>query len=282
MSQTKLNVKLDAAGNVVSADYAPVPLTATTRTFVHPELTGFDESTGIIEAAAVTYGVTDTYNTRFLPGCFNEWLTRDLEHGVVPLVWSHNHAKRVGRLVDFKDAADKLVVVAQLDNPDTAPESRQPYIRKAWAALRQGILDEVSVAVAADDIRTSADGATEFVKARMVHLGLVLEGAVPGAVVLGVRDQLGPKIPDPSPSMVAATSAGGPAPMAPQLAFYARLDRAYELAGLDPVRAPDPVDEALADADAALALVASIDAREAEHLARMLEASQVIERTREG
>lgn len=279
-----LNVKVDGAGNVLSASYPDVPLTATTRTFVQPEITGFDEHTGMIEAAAVSYGVTDTYNTRFMPGCFTESLTRDLEQGVVPLVWSHNHDRRVGKLVDFKDYPDKLVIVAQLDNPDNAPESRAPFIRKAWEGLRQGILDEVSVAVARiGPQQRAADGAEEFVKVRMIHLGIVLEGAVPGAVVLGVRT--GPKIPDPSPSMIAATTAAGPEappPLAPQLAYFARMDAAYQAAGLDPVRAPDPIEEAEAEADEALALLADLPAREMAHLSATLEATQLLERLQGG
>jgi hypothetical protein len=45
----------------------------------HPvELRAFDASTGEFEAVAVVYGVTDTYRTRFLPGCFADSLRRGL------------------------------------------------------------------------------------------------------------------------------------------------------------------------------------------------------------
>lgn len=260
VSHNVLDLTHDAEGNIASAGYAPLPLTAESRTMLVPPVSGFDEASGTVEAAAVVYGVTDSYNTRFLRGAFNEWLDRDLAKGVVPLVWSHNHSRRVGRLVDYKDLPDKLVVVAQLDDPNAPemPEGRAKWIRKAWDGLKRGILDEVSVAVTRDQTRTAADGALEFVKARMIHLGIVLEGAVPGAVVLGVR-QPGPKVPDLSPLFAASAAPGPeaspPAPLAPEIAYYARMDRAYELAGLDPTRAPDPVDEALAEADAALALL---------------------------
>lgn len=248
----------DDDGNIVGVHARPAPFTGETRTFINPEITGFDEGSGIIEATAVTYGVTDTYNTRFLPGCFNAWLRRDLDKGVVPLVWSHNHERRVGKLVDFKDLPDKLVVVAQLDDPARAHPERAQWIRKAWEGVRRRILDEFSVMVVRDDYRTAPDGVGEFVKARMVHLGLVLEGAVPGAVLLGVR-QPGPRIPALSPMLELAATVSGrgepspPAPRAPEIAYYARMDAAYRAAGLDPTQAPDRHHDAIDEADRALA-----------------------------
>lgn len=259
MTYRTARVIVDAEDNVVGVQERPVPLTAEARTFITPEITGFDEGTGIIEAAAVTYNATDTYNTRFLPGCFTAWLRRDLDKGVVPLVWSHNHSRRVGKLVDFKDSPDKLVVIAQLDDPAKVPEDKAIWIRKAWEGVRRRILDEFSVMLARDQVRTAPDGALEFVKARMVHLGIVLEGAVPGAVLLGTR-QAGPKIPALSPALEVATAAlaAGQAaipPQAPELAYYARLDAAYRSAGLDPTRAPDPHQDLFDEVDELLARV---------------------------
>lgn len=277
---SKLDIVRDATGAVVDLVHPEVSLSAETRTFVHPELTGFDESTGIIEASAVVYNVTDTYNTRFLPGSLTEDLKRDITSGVVPLVWSHNHSRRVGRIIDYKDSPEKLTIVAQLDNPEKLPADRAHFVRKAWRGLKSAVLDEVSVAVERITARKANDGATEFVRARMLHLGIVLEGAVPGAVVLGVRSA--PKVPPMSPSLIAAgAAAAGPgsfSPPAPQVAYYARMDAAYQAAGLDPVRAPDPVDDAIAEADAALALLAGGASRDARHQLEMLEAVTTIER----
>jgi hypothetical protein len=277
---SKLDIVRNAAGQVVDLVHPEVSLSAETRTFVHPELSGFDESTGIIEASAVVYDVTDTYNTRFLPGSLTEDLKRDITSGVVPLVWSHNHGRRVGKIIDYKDSPEKLTIVAQLDNPEELAADRGHWVRKAWKGLKSGVLDEVSVAVERITARTAADGATEFVRARMIHLGIVLEGAVPGAVVLGVRTA--PKTPPMSPTLIAAgAAAAGPgsfSPPAPQVAWFARMDAAYQAAGLDPVRAPDPVDEAMAEADAALALLDGLASRDLHHQAAMLDAVAQVER----
>lgn len=212
------------------------------RQMIAPQVTGFDEGQGIVEAVAVTYNVTDTYGTRFLRGVFNDSLTRELP----PLVWSHNHNRRIGKIIDYKDEANRLVIIGQLDDPDKVPQDKAGWIRKAWRGLRAAVLDEFSVLFYPQQSRKASDGATEFVRARMGHLGLVMEGSVPGAVLLGTRAAS----PTLAPPLV--TSAAPDTPTAPQIAYASRLEAAYRAAGLDPARRR-PHDHELEEVDRTMA-----------------------------
>lgn len=191
------------------------------------QVVGFDEGTGEFEAVAVTYNITDSYRTRFLPGCFNASLRRELP----PIVWGHNDQRELGLIRDWKDQADRLVVIGQLTQPSKVTPEQASFIQRAWKGLTSGVLTDFSVALWREKTRKASDGILEFEQCRMSHLGLVLEGAVPGAVLLATRDAAG------TGSLVRPRRSNGH-----------RLAAAYRAAGLDPSRTSElAAVEAMAD-----------------------------------
>lgn len=128
-------------------------------------------------AMAVRYGVIDDYETRFLPGCFNDGLEKRLPK----IAWGHDWSDIVGRVTSYEDTAEGLVIHARLSDPEAVPRARQ-----AIAQLRDGDVDDVSVGFTPTSTQTT-DGIFEFVKAELDEVSLVLRGAVPGAKVLALR-----------------------------------------------------------------------------------------------
>lgn len=130
------------------------------------------------EARAVSYGVIDDYQTRFVRGCFSESLKRRL-----PVVaWGHDWSDPIGRVTAWDDRSDGLYITGRLSDPGSVPRARQ-----AMAQLADGTLDEVSVGFFRLEERTAADGVVEIVRGDLDEVSIVLRGAVPGAKVLAVR-----------------------------------------------------------------------------------------------
>lgn len=146
------------------------------------ELRDFDGGTGQFEAVAVTYNVTDSYDTRFLPGCAADSLKRQL-----PKVhFGHNPQRPIGEVYDWRDRTDRLEIIGQLRPPSTST-----FVRRAWEGMRSGVLTDFSIAFNRLRHRRAADGVTEFEAIDLGAVDLVLEGAVPGARLLATRDAAG-------------------------------------------------------------------------------------------
>lgn len=144
------------------------------------EVREFDGKTGEFEAVALVYNVTDSYSTRFLPGCFAESLKDRLP--VVHLNHLEGRDRQVAEIVDYKDSPQRLVVIGQL-RPPTASD----HARRAWAGLKERVFD-MSIVFRRQEAREASDGVLEFAKAVLERVDFVLDGAVPGARVLSFRN----------------------------------------------------------------------------------------------
>lgn len=142
---------------------------------------------GEFAAQAVTYNVPDTYMTTWAPGCFNAGLADQLP----TVLYGHdstNLTNVLGRVVDWQDQLQGLLLVAQLDLNDAVPLAAQAY-----AQLQSGTLRGVSVGFIREDSEPDPnfDGCTLITRATMCEISLVIEPAVPGAQVLAVRNRVG-------------------------------------------------------------------------------------------
>jgi HK97 family phage prohead protease len=179
------------------------------------ELSSFDSGTGAFEAVACVYGYTDGYNTRFVPGCFAASLRREL-----PEVRYEHTSRRIGEVQDWRDDAERLTILGQLDPPEG---KQRKLLTRAWKGMQTGVLAEFSVGFYTREDRTAGDGVREITRADLDEISLVIEGAVVGA------------------ELVATRTAGGGGPI------YSRIVNA--LGGL-PAATRSPVDrELLAEAD---------------------------------
>lgn len=134
-------------------------------------------------ARAVTYGVVDDYQTRFVSGVFTESLQRRL-----PVVaWSHDWSEPIGRIQSWEERDDGLYVTGRLSDPDAVPRARQAAVQ-----LAEGTLDSVSVGFLRLEERTADDGIVEILRGDLDEVSVVLRGAVPGAEVLSIRSAAGP------------------------------------------------------------------------------------------
>lgn len=132
------------------------------------------------DALAVSYGTIDDYQTRWIEGCFSEELAKRLP----VIAWSHDWTDPIGRAIAWRDTPQGPIITARLSDPDAVPRARQ-----AAAQLADGTITDVSVGFNALEDRIADDGIREIVRAEMSELSLVIEGAVPGAEVLAIRQR---------------------------------------------------------------------------------------------
>lgn len=208
---------------------------------------------GTIEVLAVVWGVVDDYGTRFVKGAFTE----SIEARLPTIAWAHDWSEPVGRAVSYRETDEGLFITARLDIGQGIARADQAY-----AQLKSGTLDDVSIGFWRLADRTAEDGVTEIVEGDLDEVSVVLRGAVPGAKVMAVRSaRTGEMIAVDSVVAIANKVAAGEI-------SQAAADEALRLlsspgTGAPPPTAdtgaggePDPLPElvaAEADADAALA-----------------------------
>lgn len=93
------------------------------------------------------------------------------------------------------------------------PRESSSWVRRAWAGLSSRVLTDWSVVFHRQEARQAPDGATEFVRAQLRRVDVVLEGAVPGAQLLSFRSaqEIGPV----AARIAAAERAAGVGPVVP-------------------------------------------------------------------
>jgi HK97 family phage prohead protease len=150
------------------------------RDVTSAEVRTSDSEPGVFEAVVLRYGVVDTYNTIFDPGCFRE----SLEERMPRITWGHEWTDVIGRYVDHKDTRDGLTLVGQLDDFDAVPRARQ-----AHAQLKSGTIDQFSVGFHRKPGGTTrdADDREHFTRAGLDEAALVLSASVPGTSLVSVR-----------------------------------------------------------------------------------------------
>lgn len=143
------------------------------------EVRVIDDEEGTIEVLAVAYGVVDDYGTRFIPGVFNE----SLEQRLPTLTFGHNWMDPIGRGTSWREDPNVgLYVTFRVDRDPDVPRGRQ-----AWAQMKSGTLDDVSVGFMRLADRLAEDKVTDITKGELDEVGVVLRGAVPGSKVLAMR-----------------------------------------------------------------------------------------------
>jgi len=130
-------------------------------------------------AKLVSYGVPDSYRTSWQQGVFTRALNERADAGhSIPVVWNHDWADPVGRVVNYRDEQDGFYGDVELDDFDAVPRAKQAY-----AQMRSGTMAQFSFAFSRGDEeedtehrgvmrQTSVDTVPEF--------SIVLNGAVPG------------------------------------------------------------------------------------------------------
>ena len=137
-------------------------------------------------AKLVAYDVPDTYRTSWTKGVFaNALETRAAGGHSIPVVWDHNWADPVGRVVAYRDASDGFYGDVEFDDLDAVPRAKQAY-----AQVRSGTMGQFSFAFVRGEEeedpqhrgvmrQTSVQAVQEF--------SIVLNGSVPGTGVKSVR-----------------------------------------------------------------------------------------------
>lgn len=153
------------------------------RRAIRAEVRTSDSDPGMFEAVVMNYGVVDTYNTVFDPGCFRE----SLEERMPRITWGHDWKDVIGQYVDYKDTPETLTLVGQLDDFDAVPRAKQ-----AHAQLKSGTIDQFSVGFhrKPDGVRI-VEKREHFTNAGLDESALVLSGSVPGTKLVSVRSASG-------------------------------------------------------------------------------------------
>lgn len=143
---------------------------------------GTDDGGRTFTARAVTYGVVDDYNTRFVRGVFNDGLADHLP----VIAWAHSWDEPIGRVTDWEERDDGLYITGRFSDPEAVPRARQ-----AISQLSDGTLTDVSVGFSRLEDTRAEDGIVDITRAVLDEVSVVLRGAVPGAQVLSIRTPAG-------------------------------------------------------------------------------------------
>lgn len=205
---------------------------------------------GTIEVLAVVWGVVDDYGTRFVKGAFTE----SIEARLPTIAWAHDWSEPVGRAVSYRETDEGLFITARLDIGQGIARADQAY-----AQLKSGTLDDVSIGFWRLADRTAEDGVTEITKGDLDEVSVVLRGAVPGAKVLAVRSaRTGEQVDLDAVVAIAAKKAAGEIDQATADEALAMLSSPPATPPAPPAEEEEPetgpeLVDALAEADAALA-----------------------------
>lgn len=139
-----------------------------------------DEEKRIYAARVVNYGPVDSHGTTWAPGVFSESLKRKLPKSV----WSHDPARPIGRVIEYRDTDEGLDVLVQFADLDSVPDARMAY-----SLLKDEIIDEFSFAFyrEADEPDPDHPGATRITRARISEVSPVLTASGQGTGTLAVR-----------------------------------------------------------------------------------------------
>ena len=140
-----------------------------------------DKVKGKVEIDVCPYNVVDSYQTRWMPGVFNE----SIEKRSPPMCFGHSWLDPIGHMVDHDDNPKRLHALYQLDNFDDVPRARQVY-----SQIRSGTLTDTSFGferVSGGEDEPDDDGVVNFRKSNLQEVSPVLIGAVPGARPTGTR-----------------------------------------------------------------------------------------------
>lgn len=157
------------------------------RRALRAEFRATDTKARRFEAKVMVYGVVDDYGTMWTPGVFKDYLAERMPR----IAWAHDWSEPLGRYVDFTDTSESLTLVGEFDDFDAVPRARQAY-----AQLQSGTIDQFSVGFVRkkwlneselSDGERSAGAVERMVKADLPETSPVLQGAVPGTQLVGVR-----------------------------------------------------------------------------------------------
>lgn len=232
-----------------------------TRATLRGEVRAVTEE-GTFEVLAVAYGVLDDYGTIFAKGVFNE----SLDQRLPVIAWAHSWDEPIGRATGWSETDEGLTIRGRLDLGGGVPRATQ-----ALEQMRSGTLTDVSVGFWRLADEQTPDGHTLITKGDLDEVSVVLRGAVPGATVLAVRSaRTGEMVDLDAVEKIAAKVAKGEIDQATADEMARLLSAAPTTSGgggqgaTSPPPPEDPVaeiDEAMADADDALDLVADRGAR---------------------
>jgi HK97 family phage prohead protease len=136
----------------------------------------------IYAARVVNYGPPDSHGTSWAPGVFAESLKRKMPKSV----WSHDPARPIGKVVEFRDTDEGLDVMVQFADLDSVPDARMAY-----SLLKDEIIDEFSFAFyrEADEPDPDHPGVTRITRARISEVSPVLTASGQGTGTLAVRSE---------------------------------------------------------------------------------------------
>lgn len=149
---------------------------------------------GIVQGVAVTYGVVDSYGTRFAPGSLTRTIAERVNARKVKVYLDHAEKIRahVGVVAAARDVGDGLVV--DLDIFDTADgRAALEYVRAVLAAEAESGLSIGFVPMEWRIVRTpdGKDEVVEFTEVALREISLTPAPAVPGARLTGARNEDG-------------------------------------------------------------------------------------------
>lgn len=141
-----------------------------------------DVAKKIFAARALTYGTKDSYNTSFKRGCFNA----SLDARMPAVLWSHNSSRPIGKVTGYRDTEEGLDILVQFANTDAVPDARMAY-----SLLTDGIISGMSVGFRRGETEPDPDieGCTRHVTGNLIEVSAVLDPAVKGTKLLGIRSE---------------------------------------------------------------------------------------------
>lgn len=140
--------------------------------------------TGEFEGYGCVFGVRDSYGTKFQPGCFKRSIA-DRGAAGIKMLLGHDTAKPVGAWMSLAEDDKGLKVRGRLLKDDIAAA------REAFALMKAGVLDGLSVGFRIRKSRTdTADGTEAIEDTDLLEISPVLFPSVPGSAISTVRGRM--------------------------------------------------------------------------------------------
>lgn len=155
--------------------------------FVQTELPAEADVEGRVDGFACPFNSTDTYDTRFAPGCFaksiSEWRGRSR---TLPMYVNHADNRPVGGWQELTEDSQGLRASGEIVSTE------REYV---GGLFRMKVVLGMSIGFVPVQWRVEGDGSVTFTEVALREISLVTANSVPGALIDSIRSEAGFTLP---------------------------------------------------------------------------------------
>jgi len=148
------------------------------------EIKQFDDSTGVFEGYASTWGV-DLGNDQIIKGAFADTILKRKDKNQTKLLPLHQWTFPIGKILDLREDDKGLYIRAKL-----LPTEGELGGKNAKMLMQEGVLNEMSIGFTADDTEINDAGVRIIKQVDLFEISLVLFGMNPETEITSMKSIL--------------------------------------------------------------------------------------------